>query len=63
MSGSSSWASLEVERMVPSREPLLGRLVIPENDPSQAQVECTALGNAVVDELKGIVTGTSFSLS
>jgi hypothetical protein len=37
-------------------------LVIPENDPSQAQVECTALGNAVVDELKGIVTG-SVSLS
>lgn len=36
---------------VPSREPLLGRLVIPENDPSQARVERTALGNAVVDEL------------
>ena len=36
---------------VPSREPLLGRLVIPDNDPSQARVERTALGNAVVDEL------------
>ena len=36
---------------VPSRQPLLGRLVIPDNDPSQARVERTALGNAVVDEL------------
>ena len=36
---------------VPSREPLLDRLVIPENDPSQARVERTALGNAVIDEL------------
>ena len=36
---------------VPSREPLLGTLVIPQNDPSQARVERTALGNAVVDEL------------
>ena len=36
---------------VPSRQPLLGTLVIPNNDPSQAQVERTALGNAVVDEL------------
>ncbi len=36
---------------VPSRQPLLGTLVIPHNDPSQARVERTALGNAVVDEL------------
>ena len=36
---------------VPSRDPLLGRLVIPENDPSQALVERTALGEAVVNEL------------
>jgi hypothetical protein len=36
---------------VPSRLPLLGTLVIPQNDPSQARVERTALGNAVVDEL------------
>ena len=36
---------------VPSREPLLGRLIIPDGDPSQARVERTALGNAVVDEL------------
>ena len=36
---------------VPSREPLLGKLVIPENDPSKAQIERTPLGNAVIDEL------------
>lgn len=36
---------------VPSRQPLLGTLLIPQNDPSQARVERTALGNAVVDEL------------
>ena len=36
---------------VPSRQPLLGTLVIPQNDPSLAQVNRTALGNAVVDEL------------
>jgi hypothetical protein len=36
---------------VPSRQPLLGTLVIPQNDPSQARVERTTLGNAVVDEL------------
>ena len=36
---------------VPSRQPLLGTLVIPQNDPSQARVERTALGNAIVDEL------------
>ena len=36
---------------VPSRQPLLGTLVIPDNDPSRARVERTALGNAVIDEL------------
>ena len=36
---------------VPSREPLFGALVVPENDSSKARVERTALGNAVVDEL------------
>ena len=36
---------------VPSREPLFGTLVIPGNDPSNAQIERTTLGNAVVDEL------------
>lgn len=33
---------------VTSREPLLGRLVIPENDPKKAVVERTALGKEVV---------------
>ncbi|MDO4197272.1 MAG: hypothetical protein Q4D33_14120 [Prevotellaceae bacterium] len=36
---------------VPSREPLFGTLVIPDNNPSNARIERTALGNAVVDEL------------
>ena len=36
---------------VPSREPLLGKLVMPDNNPSNARIERTALGNAVVDEL------------
>ncbi len=36
---------------VPSREPLLGTLVIPDRDPSKAQIERTALGEAVVGEL------------
>ena len=36
---------------VPSREPLLGTLVIPQNDPTQAHVTRTALGEAVVEEL------------
>ena len=36
---------------VPSREPLFGTLVVPGNDPSNAQIERTTLGNAVVDEL------------
>ena len=36
---------------VPSREPLLGTLVIPQNDPAQAHVTRTALGEAIVEEL------------
>lgn len=36
---------------VPSREPLFGKLVIPDGVPSKARIERTALGNAVVDEL------------
>lgn len=34
---------------VSSREPLLGKLLIPNNDPMKAEVERTTLGNAVVD--------------
>ena len=40
-----------VTLIVPSREPLLGKLVIPENNPKQARLERTELGNALVDEL------------
>ena len=36
---------------VPSREPLLGTLVIPDNNPLNARIDRTTLGNAVVDEL------------
>lgn len=38
-----------VTMTIPSREPLLGSLVIPENDPKQAKVERTELGNRVID--------------
>lgn len=34
---------------VTSREPLLGTLVVPNNDPTKAKVYRTALGNALVD--------------
>lgn len=40
-----------VTLVVPSREPLLGELIIPNNDPKQAYVEQTELGNALVDKL------------
>lgn len=36
---------------VPTREPLLGKLIIPDNDPKQARVERTEMGNALVDKL------------
>ena len=34
---------------IPSREPLLGSLVIPDNDPKQAHILRSDLGNAVLD--------------
>ena len=40
-----------VTLVVPSRESLLGRLVIPESDPKQAVVERTEVGDRLVDEL------------
>jgi len=40
-----------VTLVVPSREALLGRLVIPENDPKQAVVKRTEMGDRLVDEL------------
>ena len=40
-----------VTLVVPSREALLGKLVIPENDPKQARVERTELGEKLVKEI------------
>ena len=40
-----------ITMVVPSREPLLGELIIPDNDPKHARVERTELGNKIVDEL------------
>lgn len=40
-----------VTMVVPSRQPLFGELVILDNDPMQAFVKRTDLGNAVVDRL------------
>ena len=36
---------------IPSREPLMGDLIIPDNDPSKAYIKRTDLGNALVDKL------------
>ena len=50
----TAWRGIGVYHItltVPSREPLLGTLVIPENNPTNARIERTVLGNAVVDEL------------
>ena len=50
----TAWRGIGVYHVtltVTSREPLLGRLVIPDGDPALARIERTALGNAVVDEL------------
>ena len=43
-----------VTMIVPSREPLLGKLVIPDDDPQEAYVERTELGERLVDEVLGI---------
>ncbi len=50
----TAWRGIGVYHItltVPSREPLFGTLVIPENNPTNARIERTALGNSVVDEL------------
>ena len=50
----SAWRGVgiyHITLIVPSREPLLGTLVIPQNDPTQAKVERTQLGNSLVNEL------------
>ena len=40
--------------VVPSREPILGKLLIPDDDPEKAYVERTQLGDRLVDEILGI---------
>ena len=48
----TSWKGVGIYHLtltVTSREPLLGTLVIPNNDPAQARVERTELGRAVLD--------------
>ena len=39
---------------ITSRQPLLGTLVIPNNDPAQARVERTELGEALLDCLRSV---------
>ena len=41
---------------IPSREPLLGKLEIPENDPKEANVKRTELGKAILECHKNIPT-------
>lgn len=48
----TSWKGIGVYHItltVPSREALLGKLVIPDNDPTQARIERTELGQAILD--------------
>lgn len=44
-------AIYHVTLTVPSRQPLLGKLVIPDNDPKRAWVARTEMGNALVQKL------------
>jgi len=47
----TSWKGVGIYHVtltIPSREPLLGTLVIPDNDPTQAWVEQTELGKALL---------------
>lgn len=41
---------------VPSRQPLLGELIIPDNDPKQAYIKASRLGLALLECLKSIPT-------
>ncbi len=55
----SAWRGVGIYHItltVPSREPLLGMLIIPQDDPAQAKVERTKLGNSIVEELLHIPT-------
>ncbi len=53
----TSWKGVGIYHLtltVTSREPLLGTLVIPNNDPTQAKVERTELGRALLDCLRSV---------
>ena len=53
----SAWRGIGIYHMilvVPSRDPLLGKLVIPDDDPIQAYVERSELGKAVIHDLAQI---------
>ena len=53
----SAWKGVgiyHVTMVIPSRKPLLGRLVIPENDPTQARVELTPFGNEIKECMRTI---------
>ena len=52
-----AWHGIGIYHMilvVPSREPILGELEIPENDPAQAYIERSELGKAVIHDLAQI---------
>ena len=53
----SAWRGIGIYHMilvVPSRDPLLGKLVIPDDEPMQAYVERSELGRAVIHDLAQI---------
>ena len=53
----SAWKGVgiyHVTMVIPSRKPLLGRLLIPENDPTQARVELTPFGNEIKECMRTI---------
>jgi len=53
----SAWKGVgiyHVTMVIPSRKPLLGRLVIHENDPTQARVELTPFGNEIKECMRTI---------
>lgn len=55
----SAWRGIGIYHItltVPSREPILGMLIIPENNPAQARIERSKLGNSIVEELLHIPT-------
>lgn len=53
----TSWKGVGIYHLtltLPSRKPLLGTLVIPDNDPALARVEATDLGHALLECLRNV---------